>query len=213
MVSGVIVSASGDIVKAAESAEALVSDALTNMSKYDVISYSYSRNRNIDDSVRTRTGMCASDNRIDHGFYIDLSESRKAWEGYTKKNKIYWKGYSESEWTTYEDKDYDSTSPNSYTNKKWMEYMLGNLKEMKVTNVGNKSYTITAKTNYKGSNIKKVILEIDKDKGLVNSIRIKYKDYSAHSIDTGDEYFVKNQVIVWSNICYGKGMLKIPGGL
>lgn len=211
-VGGIIFSPT-ETVQAAESAKSLVSSALKNMKTYDTISYSYNLSATLDREVWRRTGMCISDMQIEHGYYLDTSESEKGWEQYTKRNKIYRKSYSDSEWKIYTDTDYNSKSINSYTDKKFIQYLLGHLKEMKITSRSSNSYTITAKPNYKNTNIKKVTMTVNKKKKCMTSIKFAYKTSTGTYLDSEDTYTVKNKTVTWSNICYGKGKLKIPNGL
>ena len=197
-------------VEAAVTAKSLVSSALKYMESFDTISYSYSWDYTSNDVVRSRTGMVISDSEIEHGFYMDDSQIEKAWEEYQKKNKIYRKGASSSEWTIYTDTTYDS---NSKSLKKGTQYLLGHLKNMKITSTGEKSYTITASPDYSDTNIKKITITIDKKKKCVTKIKKTYKDHEGTYYNSSNKYPIKNEVVTWSNICYGKGGLKIPSGL
>lgn len=213
LVLGSVIYGSTDNVEAAVTAKSLVASALKYMKSYDTISYDYSRARTSDGKIEHRTGMVISDYEITHGFYIDDSQLQKGWEEYEKKDKIYRKGYSDSEWTIYTDTTYDSNSIRSYSDKKYIQYMLGHLKNVKITSTGEKSYTVTAVPDYSDTDIKKITLTIDKEKKCVTKIKRTYKNYEGTYLSSDNKYTVKNQVITWSNICYGKGGLKIPNGL
>lgn len=206
MVFGSMVFASTENVEAAVTAKSLVASALKYMESYDTISYTYSRDYIADDRVYHRTGMLISDSEIEHGFYIDGSQSEEGWEEYTKKDKVYRKGVSDSEWTIYTDTTYGSSS------KKDAQYLLGHLKNVKITSTGEKSYTVTAVPDYSDTNIKKITLTIDKKIKCITKINRTYKDYEG-TYFSGGKFWAKNTVTTWSNICYGKGGLKIPSGL
>lgn len=117
-------------VEAAVTAKSLVKSALKYMKSYDSISYTYDSTYDRDGTIKTRTGMVTSDTKIDHGFYMDKTQSEGGWEEYEKKDKTYRKGYSSSEWKIYTDTDYDSKSVASYPSKKYIQYILGHLKSI-----------------------------------------------------------------------------------
>ena len=213
MVFGSVVFASTENVEAAVTAKSLVASALKYMESYDTISYTYSWDYNIDDRVYHRTGMASSDSVIRHGYYIDSSQSEKGWEEYEKKDKTYRKGYSDSEWSINTDTTYDSKSISSYSEKKYIQYMLGHMKNMKITSKGVDSYTVTAVPDYSDTKIKKITLTIDKNKKCITKIKRTYKEYETTYLNSDNKATVKNSVLTWSNICYGKGNLKIPNGL
>jgi hypothetical protein len=153
-----------------------------------------------------------SDSKIAHGFYLDSGQSEGGWENYSVKDKIYRKAYNSTSWTIYTVTDYDSDSFNSYSSKKYIEYLLGHLKKLKITSKGEKSYTITAKPDF-STDIKKVTLTVNKEEKCITNIKLEYKTYTNTYLNSTDTYTVKNEVETYSNISYGMGSIKLPSGL
>lgn len=209
---GTAFAAPAENVEAAVTAKSLVKSALEYMESYDVISYTYDLSLNLDGKIRTRTGMGTSDLKISHGFNLDSGESEGGWESYSVKGTVYRKAYNSSSWKVNTKSDYDRKSVDSYTAKKYAEYMLGHLKNMKIASKGKTTYTITANPDYT-TDVKNVTLIIDKEEKCITKIKYTYKKYTGTYLNTTRTYTVKNKVETYSNICYGEGTLKLPSGL
>ena len=90
--------------------------------------------------------------------------------------------------------------------------MLGHLKKAKIVSISTSSYTISAVPNY-SSDIKSVRIVIDKKKKCVTGIRKIYKTYRSGYLDSSDTYVVRNQVMKYTHISYGRGRLHMPAGM
>jgi hypothetical protein len=212
MVLGVALAAPAEKAEAAVSAKSLVASALNYMKSYEMISYTYNHTKNVDGTVTNRVGMATSDSKVDHGFYLDKTQSDKGWEEYMVKNHVYRKNHDATSWTTYTITDYDSKSIDSYSDKKYFQYLLGHLKNVKITSWSQKSYTLTAKPNF-FSDIKKVTLTINRKKKCITGIKLAYKTYTDYYLSSTSTFTVKNSVVSYSNICYGKSTIGLPDGL
>lgn len=197
---------------AAVSARKLLSSALKVMKSYDKITYKYDMSRNRDGKIESRRGICMSDAAIDYGFWYDYSQSQGCWEEYDKGKYIYRRSFSSSEWDTYTITNYKSKGVESYTTKKYIEYMLGHLKKTRIVSISTSSYTISAVPNY-SSDIKSVRIVIDKKKKCVTGIKYVYKTYRGTYLNSSDTYLVKNQVEKNTHISYGRGRLHMPAGM
>ena len=191
---------------AAVSARKLLSSALKVMKSYDKITYKYDMSRNIDGEIGSRRGICMSDDAIDYGFLYDYSQSQGCWEEYDKGKYIYRRRLISNKWDIYKEA-YELIST-----KNDLEYMLGHLKKAKIVSISTSSYTISAVPNY-SSDIKSVRIVIDKKKKCVTGIKCVYKTYRDTYLNSSNTYLVKNQVIKYTHISYGRGRLHMPAGM
>lgn len=197
---------------AAVSARKLLSSALKVMKSYDKITFKYDGTSSNDGEIESRRGICMSDAAIDYGFWYDFSQPAGCWEEYEKGKYIYRRSFSSSEWDKLTITDYKSKGVESYKTKKSIEYMLGHLKKAKIVNISTSSYTISAVPNY-STKIKSVRIVIDKKKKCVTGIKYVYKTYRETYLDSSDTYLVKNQVVKYTHISYGRGRLHMPAGM
>ena len=197
---------------AAVTAQSVLRSALSMMKSYDKITYQFNRIANNDGAIEKLRGMCMSDSVINYGFYYDNSQSDIYWEEYQKGKYVYRRRFSKDEWNIYTDMNYKKNSVESYSEKKFIEYMLGHVKKAKIVSTSTSSYTITAVPNF-STTIKSVRFTIDKKKKCVTSIRCVYKTYRDNYYDSSDTYLVKNQIVTYTHISYGKGRLHMPAGL
>ena len=214
MTIGIMVSVPSQTTKAAGTAKKLVASALKNMKKYTTVSFSFNYESINDGVLRKRSGMGVSSASISHGFYLDADETERGWEEYTKKDKKYRKDYSSTTWTRYTITDYKNKYTDDWVaDKKYFQYLLSHLKNIKIVSRKGKFYTITAVPNYKGAAEKKITLTIDKKKKMLTGIKLKYKTFIANYLSSTNKYTSQNRTVTYKNICYGMGSLKLPKGL
>ena len=192
-------------VEAAPSAKSLVSSALSYMKGYKSIAFNYDRSRKVDGKLKRRAGMVMSTVSVQHGFYLDSSQSEGGWEEYSKKNTFYRKGYNDTSWTSY-------SSTGNVISKNDIEYTLKNLKDIKITAISTTSYKLTAKPSVK-SNVKTLVLVINKSKKCLSSCALYYKTYTDTYLSSNNAFTIENQVTKYKNISYCTEGISLPSGL
>lgn len=188
---------------AAVSARKLLSSALKVMKSYDKITYKNDVSRSCDGEFEKWKGIYISDRAITYGF-CDTTES--CWEEYRKGKYTYRRSLLSDYWDTF-------TSDSAQSSvKKDLEYMLGHLKKAKIVSISTSSYTISAVPNY-STKIKSVRVVIDKKKKCVTAIKCVCKTHRSGYLDSSDTYVVRNQVMKYTHISYGRGRLQMPAGM
>lgn len=197
---------------AATSAKKILSKSATSVKKAKSISFRYELIRNYADSKsKQRSGMCVSDNDVNYGIYIDLSQTEQAWYEYRKKDKNYRKAYNSSSWDVYTNSDYNGKNVWERSAKSNVYYTLTHMKSVKLKSMSSKSYVITGKLSFGG--YKNATVMVDKKTNKVLKIRYGLKKATYSYLNSSNTYTVTGGICTLSNISYGNEELSLPAEL
>ena len=201
----------GSVTASAASAKDIVAKALKEIQNSTSISFSWDCVKNFAEmATREKVGAFISDSKIDYGVIMCTSEKEKAWASYNYKGKIYRKAYNSSSFISYTDSDYVEERG---TYKKYLEYALSHLKDVKISSTSDNYYTISAKPNWKDSGVKTIYLTINKNTNHLVKYVGKFAKKTFTFIDSKQKYTVTGGSETYSNICYGDMALSLPDEL
>ncbi len=171
----------------------------------DIFNYTDSSHKN--GSSRRTTGIVISDDNISYATLIDPSSDWKAWTQYTNEDRMYVKSYSANSYDAFTISNYiEDRTPY----KNFLIYALSNLKDPKIAKQTKNAYTITAKTKWKKSGIKKITLTISTTDHHLTKYKQEHASHSESYYGSSKTSTITGGTRTFSNISYGDSKLDLP---
>ena len=196
--------------QAAADAETIVSKALKKLRSAETINLESDYNVNISvggsSYSHSQYGICMSGNRMERGITIDPLQPEQAWTYCLDGSTMYRRAYDKDVFGAYYNENYKE---NEATIKKSIEFIISNLKDLKLKKKTKNYYTITGKPGHENADEKKITLLISKTGKLVKftgTLKRMEMDY----IFVDGKYVIEGGSYSYSNIGYSEAVISLP---